>query len=56
MSMKNFKDTIGNGTCDLPACRAVPQPTALPRAPQEYKAIINMATVEIFEVIPGILT
>ena len=32
MSMKNFNDTIGNQTRDLPACRAVPQPTALPRA------------------------
>jgi len=29
MSMKNSNDTIGNRTRDLPACRAVPQPTAL---------------------------
>jgi len=28
MSMKNSNDTIGNGTRDLPACSAVPQPTA----------------------------
>ena len=28
MSMKNSNDTIGNRTCDLPACSAVPQPTA----------------------------
>jgi hypothetical protein len=27
MSMKNFNDTIGNRTCDLPTCSAVPQPT-----------------------------
>jgi hypothetical protein len=27
MSMKNSNDTIGNGTRDLRACRAVPQPT-----------------------------
>jgi hypothetical protein len=31
MSMKNSSDTIGNRTHDLPACRAVPQPTAPPR-------------------------
>jgi len=33
--MKNFSDTIANRTRDLPACSAVPQPTALPRAPNE---------------------
>jgi hypothetical protein len=33
MSIKNSNDTIGNQTCDLPACSAVPQPTAPPRAP-----------------------
>jgi hypothetical protein len=33
MSMKNSNDNIGNRTCDLPACSAVPQPTAPPRAP-----------------------
>ena len=27
MSMKNSNDSIGNRTRDLPACRAVPQPT-----------------------------
>jgi hypothetical protein len=32
--MKNFSDTIGNRTRDLPARNAVPQPTASPRAPQ----------------------
>jgi len=30
--MKNSNDTIGNRTCDLPACNAVPQPTAPPAA------------------------
>jgi len=45
MSMKKSNDTIGNRTCDLPACSAVPQPTAPPRAPQNiiyniYKYII----------------
>jgi hypothetical protein len=33
MSMKNSIDTIGNRTRDLPACSAVPQPTAPPRTP-----------------------
>jgi hypothetical protein len=36
MSMKNSNDTIGNRTRDLPACSAVPQPTAPPRAPVGY--------------------
>jgi hypothetical protein len=31
--MKNSSDTIGNQTRDLPACGAVPQPTAPPRVP-----------------------
>jgi len=33
MSMKNSIDTIEYRTRDLPACRAVPQPTAPPGAP-----------------------
>jgi hypothetical protein len=33
ISMKNSNDTIGNRTLDLSICSAVPQPTALPRAP-----------------------
>jgi hypothetical protein len=33
MSMKNPNDTLGNRTLDLPTCRAVSQPTALPRVP-----------------------
>jgi hypothetical protein len=31
--MKNSNVTIGNRSCDLPVCSAVPQPTAPPRAP-----------------------
>jgi len=31
--MKNSNDTIKNRIRDLPTCSAVPQPTALPRAP-----------------------
>jgi hypothetical protein len=33
MSTKNSNDNIGNRTRDIPACSAVPQPTALQRAP-----------------------
>ena len=36
---KNSSDTIGKRTRELPACSAVPQPTAPPRAPHSYKAI-----------------
>jgi hypothetical protein len=32
-SMKNHSDTIGNRTCHLPACSAVPKPTATLRTP-----------------------
>ena len=32
--MRNSNDTSGNRTRDLPACSAVPQPTARPRAPK----------------------
>ena len=32
MSMTNSSDTIGNRTRDLPACSALPQPTAPPAA------------------------
>jgi hypothetical protein len=39
MSMKNSNDTIGNRTRDLPACSAMPQPTALPRAPLFYVGV-----------------
>ena len=33
ISIKNSNDTIGNRTCDLSACSAVPPPTTPPRAP-----------------------
>ena len=36
--MKNSNDTIGNRTRDLPACSAVPQPTAPQRAPFLFHA------------------
>jgi hypothetical protein len=51
MSMKKSNDTIGNQTRDLPACSAVPQPTAPLRAPngsalyihKNLKAMIKMS-------------
>jgi len=36
MSMKNSNETNGNRTRTLPTCSAVPQPTALPRAPPPF--------------------
>ena len=36
MSMKKSNDPIGNRTRDLPACNAVPQPTASPHTPYSY--------------------
>ena len=33
---KKSSDTIGNRTRNLPACSAVPEPTALPRAPVNF--------------------
>jgi hypothetical protein len=38
---KKSSDTIGNRTRDLPACSAVPQPTAPPRAPVTSGTISN---------------
>ena len=39
LSMKNSYDIIGNRTRDLPPCSAVPQPTALPGAPQRFHVL-----------------
>jgi len=43
MSMKNYNDTFGNRTRDLPACIAVPQPSAPPRGPRPslYPSVWN---------------
>ena len=35
-SMKTSDGTIGNRTCDLPACSSVPPPTVPPHAPQRH--------------------
>jgi hypothetical protein len=39
MSMKNSNDTIRNKTRNLPACSALPQPTAPPHAEWLHIAI-----------------
>jgi hypothetical protein len=41
MSMIKSIDNVGNQTRDFPACSAVPQPTAPPRAPTLIGKIIN---------------
>jgi len=48
--MKNSNDTIGNRTHDLLACSAVPQPTALQRAPLS-KHVENSNTYIIEEIV-----
>ena len=47
MSMKYSNDTIGNRTRDLPACRAVPQPTAPPRAIHKVETKIKDSGVSL---------
>jgi hypothetical protein len=39
--LKKSSDLIGNRTRDLPACSMVPQPTTLPRTPQDIPSRIN---------------
>jgi hypothetical protein len=43
MLMKNCNENIGNRTRDLPACSAVPQPTAPPRAPFLCKGKVKLS-------------
>ena len=38
--MKNSSDTIGNRIRNLPACSAVPQPTAPPRTSSDRKEVL----------------
>ena len=45
--MKNYNNTIGNRTRDLPACSAVPQPTAPPRAPFEVYRILIIKVIKL---------
>ena len=41
--MKKSKDTIRNRTCDLPACSAVPQTIAPPRALLIFSNVLNLS-------------
>ena len=43
MPMKNYSDAIRNTTRDLPACSAVPQPTASPYVRIAYYNILKLA-------------
>jgi hypothetical protein len=47
MSMKNSNDTIGNRTRDLPACSAVPQPTAPRSAPNKVWRYNVVSTLQV---------
>jgi hypothetical protein len=47
MAMKNSNDTIGNRTRDLPACCAVPQPTAPPRSPMQKSCFLILQKVKV---------
>jgi len=54
MSMRNSSDTIGNWTRNLPACSAVPQKTAPPRAPSfhvHYKYLATYVHTFMFGVV-----
>jgi hypothetical protein len=46
--MQNPNYNIGNRTRDLPACRAVPQPTAPPRVPIKTLAAFQWQTARSF--------
>jgi len=57
MSIRNSDGTIGNRTRDFPACSAVPQPTAPPRAPfldmYRYEFMTLVSSAYILEVRHG---
>jgi len=43
--MKNSNETIENRTRDFATCSAVPQPTALPRAPRVNKILMLFCSI-----------
>jgi hypothetical protein len=50
-SIRNFKDSIGNRTRDLPACSAMPQPTAPPHHDPKYIcAFTKMSAIVGFKI------
>jgi hypothetical protein len=46
--MKNSSDPIGNRTRYVPACSAVPQPTAPPRAPNFKLRTVKLVLTPLF--------
>jgi hypothetical protein len=52
MSMKNSNDTIGNRTCNIPACSAVLKPTAPPCA-LSYRCSIWKVDSHLYGVLYG---
>ena len=53
-STKNSNDLIGNRTHDLSVCRAVPQPTAPPRAPKYFRVHIKIFHGKYSELLRGV--
>ena len=49
--MKNSSETFRNRTRDLPTCSAVPQPTAVLRAPEKYIRINNYQLISTLQFI-----
>ena len=48
MSRKNSNDTIRNRTRDVPVCSVVPQSPAPPRAPLQYKLLLQIGRTTSF--------
>jgi hypothetical protein len=51
MSMEKSIDTMGNRTCDLPACSAGSQPTAIPRVPYAVGVLFIIVIMVVFHII-----
>ena len=54
--MKNSNDIIGNRTRDLPACNAVPQSTAPPRASGNVRVCVLGGRGKVAEVRKSLIT
>jgi hypothetical protein len=53
-SLKNSSDSIGNRTCDLPVCSAVPQPTAPLRTPSSLPKVMKNPEALTFRITKGL--
>ena len=49
--MRNPNNSIGNQTHDLPACRAVPQPTAPPCVPVQKHTNVLKTDYSLYDLI-----